>query len=210
MDLTYSFVGRISAADTAGDDTNPNRGFLESSIDRAYKQISQGLIEGLRMLGVEANFGQSNRGYKHLHDCFLSATGADLQVNGYKLIGSAQLRRQEGVLQHGSLLLDQEQSLMPQLLGLGAPKQENEHTKGPAFRRHTNLFDLIGPREIVEIERSLTKGFEICFGQAFEPGPITAFELSLARQNKHRFEIGQLSEPQNSGQKVNYAKDYLS
>ncbi len=52
--------------------------------------------------------------------CFATATGGEVLVEGVKVIGSAQLRSGGGMLQHGSLLLEDDQRLVQQLSG-GAP-----------------------------------------------------------------------------------------
>lgn len=74
---------------------------------QAYAKICEFLIQGWRSLGVELNYGQAGRGYIHNPNCFGTATGADLVLaNGSKLIGSAQLRRGDAILQHGSIRLN--------------------------------------------------------------------------------------------------------
>ncbi|MGF1478436.1 MAG: biotin/lipoate A/B protein ligase family protein [Cyanophyceae cyanobacterium] len=70
-----------------------------------YTQICQFLIVGWRSLGVELQYGARQR-YAQTHNCFRIATGADLvTADGRKLIGSAQLRQGQAVLQHGSMML---------------------------------------------------------------------------------------------------------
>jgi lipoate-protein ligase A len=39
-------------------------------------------------------------------DCFATTAGGEILVRGRKLVGSAQVRRGEAFLQHGSILLD--------------------------------------------------------------------------------------------------------
>lgn len=52
--------------------------------------------------------------------CFATAAGGEVMVDGFKVIGSAQLRSGGGMLQHGSLLLEDDQHLVRELSG-GAP-----------------------------------------------------------------------------------------
>jgi len=42
----------------------------------------------------------------HPASCFASSVGGEILVNGLKLVGSAQVRRGDAFLQHGSILLD--------------------------------------------------------------------------------------------------------
>jgi lipoate-protein ligase A len=99
-DLTYAVV-------TAG---------LSSKRLAAYTAICEFLIQGWRSLGLDLHYGSSGRGYIHNPSCFSTATGADLVLaNGYKFIGSAQMRRQEAILQHGSMRLSQDAGLFAQV-----------------------------------------------------------------------------------------------
>lgn len=99
-DLTYAII-------TSG---------LSSNRMKSYQQICEFLIQGWRSLGVELNYGKAGRGYIHNPNCFGTATAADLIMsNGYKLIGSAQKRRGNAILQHGSIRLNPDFSLFQQV-----------------------------------------------------------------------------------------------
>ncbi|MEB3341974.1 biotin/lipoate A/B protein ligase family protein [Okeania sp.] len=89
-DLTYSLI---------------TSGFSGSRIE-SYRTICEFLIQGWRSLGIELRYGSAGRGYINNPNCFGTSTGADLILsNGSKLIGSAQLRKQGAILQHGSMIL---------------------------------------------------------------------------------------------------------
>ena len=80
---------------------------LHRSHREAYCYICQFLVQGWRSLGLDLAFGTAGRGYIHNPSCFGTATGADLiTVQGEKFIGSAQLRRGNALLQHGSMVLN--------------------------------------------------------------------------------------------------------
>lgn len=101
-DLTYAVV---------------TSGFSGSRI-QAYKKICEFLIQGWQNLGVELDYGTAGRGYINNPNCFGTATGADLvTVDGIKLIGSAQLRRGNVILQHGSMRLKPDAELFKQVFG---------------------------------------------------------------------------------------------
>ncbi|MCC3433058.1 MAG: lipoate--protein ligase family protein [Microcoleus sp. PH2017_04_SCI_O_A] len=90
----------------------------ESSRLKAYHTICEFLIEGWRAIGVDLHYGEAGRGYIHNPNCFGTATGADLvTVDGCKLIGSAQLRRGDAILQHGSMRLQPDIGLFSQVFG---------------------------------------------------------------------------------------------
>jgi lipoate---protein ligase len=91
---------------------------FSGSRTQAYQQICAFLIHGWRSLGVELAYGEAGRGYIHNPNCFGTATGADLVTpDGVKLIGSAQLRRDPAILQHGSMQLTTDPGLFGQVFG---------------------------------------------------------------------------------------------
>lgn len=83
-----------------------------------YEYICQFLIQGWQSLGVDLHYGERGKGYIGNPNCFATATGADLVTKeGHKFIGSAQLRRGNAVLQHGSMLLNPHPQLFKQVFG---------------------------------------------------------------------------------------------
>lgn len=89
-DLTYAIV-------TSG---------LPASRRLAYEHLCGFLIAGWRSLGISLQYGRTGRSYARQENCFALATGADLVTDaGEKLIGSAQLRQGNAILQHGSMRL---------------------------------------------------------------------------------------------------------
>jgi lipoate-protein ligase A len=51
----------------------------------------------------------------HTGACFQGAVGGEVTVGGRKLVGSAQLRQGDALLQHGSLLLEDDQAVVAQV-----------------------------------------------------------------------------------------------
>jgi lipoate-protein ligase A len=103
-EITYSVIGPES-------DPRLARGVLES-----YRILSRALLEGLHRLGIPAEVveqlenvqqhaGAHPRASNQNPVCFEVPSNYEITVEGKKLIGSAQARRKEGVLQHGSLPL---------------------------------------------------------------------------------------------------------
>lgn len=174
-DLTYSFVG--TSRNKAG---GSRQGFLEASIAAAYRQICQGLILGLALVGVKVDLGAPDVPYRQHEDCFLATTGSDLQHAGKKIAGSAQLRRREGVLQHGSILLDQDQGEMKSLLALS----------GEPAVRHANLFAAAGRAvPLDELCQAIAHGFARAFAAEIFPGDLTASEIEHAIALCQRYRV---------------------
>ena len=94
-ELTYSVTGRAEEPVLAG-------GVLES-----YNRIAQALFLAVKELGVavEIKEGKTDPATAPNPVCFEVPSTYEITVNGKKLIGSAQARKKEGVLQHGSLPL---------------------------------------------------------------------------------------------------------
>ncbi|MBE9009299.1 lipoate--protein ligase family protein [Pseudanabaenaceae cyanobacterium LEGE 13415] len=85
---------------------------------QAYQKICEFLIQGWKRLGIELQYGEAGRGYIHNPNCFGTATGADLVTSkNIKLIGSAQLRRDNTILQHGSMQIQSDPLLFEQVFG---------------------------------------------------------------------------------------------
>ena len=88
-----------------------------------YKYICQFLINGWRSLGINLHYGNAAREYQNHHNCFATATGADLVTEeGKKAIGSAQLRQRRAILQHGSMTLQDNSDLFIKIFNEPAPQ----------------------------------------------------------------------------------------
>lgn len=93
-ELTYSIAVPESHPIAAG-------GIVES-----YRRISAALLAGLQALGAQADAQPRAAGHRAAGPvCFEIASHYEITVGGRKLVGSAQVRRKGGVLQHGSIPL---------------------------------------------------------------------------------------------------------
>jgi lipoate-protein ligase A len=94
-ELTYSVVMRL-------DDHGPRA---------LYKFINEGLLHGLKYMGVEAELTGEGADFRQFYKspssipCFSSSAKCEIQYKGKKLVGSAQRRYGQAILQHGSILL---------------------------------------------------------------------------------------------------------
>lgn len=97
-EITYSFVCPVS--------------YLKNgeNVIASYKEISQILIDAFKKLDIQLDFGGKPKA--HGNFCMLVSTGADLCYQGRKLIGSAQFRKENYILQHGSILYDYDRELL--------------------------------------------------------------------------------------------------
>jgi lipoate-protein ligase A len=109
-EITYSVTGPTAAG---------------ASLRESYGAINRLLCEALRLLGVRATTATSSapRRYPGLAPCFESPVEGELVVDNMKLAGSAQVRDGSAFLQHGSILLDDDQHVLPELTRTTASPQ---------------------------------------------------------------------------------------
>ncbi|HCR03660.1 MAG TPA: lipoate--protein ligase family protein, partial [Gemmatimonadetes bacterium] len=83
-----------------------------------YKWTNTCLAEGLASLGIPAEIAPEPPGPTPLDTgpCFQVAAGGEVTAGGRKLVGSAQVKMRNILLQHGSILVADDQGL---LAGLG-------------------------------------------------------------------------------------------
>jgi len=151
-ELTYSLVCK---------EEDLPRDILES-----YRLICGGLVKGLGLLGLEAEFRPVN----------------DVLVRGRKISGSAQTRRWGSVLQHGTILISPDVRLMFRVLRV-SPEKLSDKAISSVFERVTTIERELGRKPgFEEVREAMIKGFEGVLGVGFEEGDLTGEELELARK----------------------------
>jgi lipoate-protein ligase A len=97
------------------------------SLGEAYRQIHEMLAAALRRLGAEATLARTPSRLPGLGAgaCFAYPVGGEVIIGGHKVVGSAQVRQGTAFLQHGSLLLEDDQRLIAGISrGPAAPSGE--------------------------------------------------------------------------------------
>lgn len=91
---------------------------FDTSLRGAYARINALLLRALAALGVNARLAavRSRTPSPGLAPCFDEPAAGEIVVNGRKLVGSAQWRCDGALLQHGSILLHDDQALIGRLL----------------------------------------------------------------------------------------------
>ncbi|HYL20311.1 MAG TPA: hypothetical protein VEU74_01020 [Gemmatimonadales bacterium] len=87
------------------------------SLRGAYRAIHERLVAALRSLGADATLARhrpppSSTVVDHPASCFATHVGGEILVAGRKLVGSAQVRKGDAFLQHGSILLAGTQAIV--------------------------------------------------------------------------------------------------
>ncbi len=99
------------------------------SVTEVYSEISRALVSALQKICSEVSYETSQPNFQSLYKkqesipCFSASARYEVQINGRKLVGSAQRRYsaeglQDVVLQHGSILLGTEHKLLADVLNL--------------------------------------------------------------------------------------------
>lgn len=99
-ELTYSFICPVKYLNSS------------DSVILSYKEISSALITGFRKLKIELAFAENKKPNAKFDYCMFISSGADLSYEGKKLIGSAQFRKNNYLLQHGSILINYNKQLI--------------------------------------------------------------------------------------------------
>ena len=101
-------------------------------LQAAYRAVHQTLRHALADLGADATLATSPD-RQHAVDagaCFAQPVGGEIMVGGRKVVGSAQMRQGNVFLQHGSILLDDDQHMVARLTRGDPP----EGTEAPLNR----------------------------------------------------------------------------
>lgn len=177
----------------------PEAAGLPASVTAAYRLLSIGLAEGLRLLGIEPEFLKPvprKRAESPAHAvpegsreaatpassgradlsalCFEAPSWYELAAAGKKLVGSAQLRRFGGLLQHGSLLLRLERERVAPLVG-------GSGSAAAVLQAATSLEEVLGRYlPFDEAVEAMQEGFRRALGWVLEPGDLSTREEKKA------------------------------
>jgi lipoate-protein ligase A len=145
----------------------------DGGIYRTHNMIVEALLRSFDLLGARLDLtsrsSDSNirstyaTGALTNAACFASSARHEATHNGRKVIGSAQRRFGDVVLQHGSILLTNDHLLLPELLGLSDEDRARMHAL--LERETASLSDICGrPISIPEAAEALRERFvpEIC------------------------------------------------
>jgi lipoate-protein ligase A len=82
-------------------------------LQQAYLEIHRMLLQALHALGAPATMAPAQAPAKlDAGACFARPVGGEIMIAGKKVVGSAQLREGDALLQHGSILLRDDQEVV--------------------------------------------------------------------------------------------------
>ena len=149
-EVTYSFIAPEKC--------------VADDILQSYRHICSGLVSGLKFLGIDAQFAPLN----------------DIISHGKKISGNAQTRRQDCVLQHGTLLLDVDVGTMFSLLRVPSQKLRDKMI-ADAKDRVTSVRHVLKKEVSYDTAAAaLKRGFATALKLDLHGGSPTKSELTLA------------------------------
>jgi lipoate-protein ligase A len=193
-ELTYSVCGPLDEPRLSG-------GVLES-----YRALSEALLSALHTLNIPAEAHEKPSAAPPTHAvhhptaqiapenalladngrnnpvCFEVPSSYEITVGGKKLIGSAQARRKEGVLQHGSLPLHGDLTRVVQVLAF--PDEVARQAAVQRLVQRATTAEAVLGRALAwqEAAEAFVAAFERELNLSLLPGELTASEVSRARE----------------------------
>lgn len=149
----------------------------------SYYRLSLALQDGLRRLGVPATLAPESAAGGPVHGpaCFDRPSAHEILLRGRKLVGSAQMRRGGGILQHGSILIEPRIAKLRACLRLPQDSDGSTVEDGSA-RIEDGVAGLaeVGVTQPRRIAVALGDAFAERFGVGLVQAPLQPEELAAA------------------------------
>ncbi len=162
-EMTYSLSLPISDELAQGD------------VVESYRRISLALLAALSYLQLMPQSEPAAKGNSGLGPiCFEVPSHYEITVEGRKLIGSAQVRRKQGILQHGTLPIEADVAAICDVLRY-ASDDERTLAKQHVHERALNLHEATGNSEIQwsHVADAYVQGFAETFDVDFIEGHLS-------------------------------------
>lgn len=172
-ELTYSVTAPAEEPRVAG------------SVLESYQRLARALLTALRELHVPVEMKESapqSAGGSPNPVCFEVPSAYEITVHGKKLIGSAQARKKEGVLQHGSLPLTGDLTRICQALTFD-DEAARARAAARLLARAATVESVLGRAVNWETAaQAFVRGFEAELGLKFEESGLSASETARAEE----------------------------
>ncbi|WP_236639372.1 biotin/lipoate A/B protein ligase family protein [Pelosinus sp. UFO1] len=161
---------------------------IPKTITASYRYFSNGLLVGLRELGIQAQMTVPAAAYGQRKKqpasaaCFDAPSHYEVTVEGRKLAGSAQVRKNGVILQHGSLLLRFFAEQFVELLRLPSV-EKRQQTAQMLKGRATAIEDVLG-RTVTwqEVYHPMPEAFGAALGIKLVSGELTEEEKRVSKE----------------------------
>lgn len=158
---------------------------VEGDILTSYRRLSRALQVGLEKLGIHSESAPYKKNGSNSPVCFETPSAYEITVNGRKLIGSAQVRRQKAVLQHGSLPLWGDITRICDAL-IYPDELSRETAREQVKGRATTVEEVLGERVLWQAAAdAMLQAFAETFDLELEDGELTPQESLRLEQLRH-------------------------
>ncbi len=172
-ELTYSVTAPLDEPRVAG------------SVLESYNRLAQALLLAVQSLNLSVEMKEHAPAAPHQSAgpvCFEAPSTYEITVNGRKLVGSAQARRKEGVLQHGTLPLAGDLARITHCL-VFADEPSRTAAAEKLLARATTVEAALGIAAGWETAaRAFVAGFEAGLALTFQRGEVSASEAARAEE----------------------------
>lgn len=152
---------------------------IGSTPKEAYYLINSAISTGLAILGIRTDTKPHSKTSSHFHNnilakeesflCFQNYSISDITVNYKKLVGSAQMRKRNTFLQHGSILL--------------APYSIPQNNSYCAEKNRTNISAILNKKTTTRtVKEAIKSGFETVFNCTFYNSKLTNQENKIKEE----------------------------
>lgn len=188
-ELTYAVIGPLH---------EPR---LQGSVLESYQRLSQALLKALTLLHIPAQAKPlsstsasapssspplpTSSSNSSNPVCFETPSNYEILATGKKIIGSAQARRKDGVLQHGSFPLYGDLTRILQVLAFPDEKSRQE-AKARLLQHATTAEEVLGePLSWQAAANAFIQAFEQTLDLRFVKADLSGFEIARAEELYH-------------------------
>jgi len=160
----YHDYGNLNYAFTV----NKNHPLIPNDIIEGYRVFSMGVVKGLKILGLNADFRPPNT----------------IQINDKKISGMAGSLNWDVAFHHGTLLVSSNLSILSEVLNLPEEKLTAKLRSVRSVRDTVTTLRYMLGRDVTihEVKEALIKGFENTYEIRLVKGKLTKDEEELAQE----------------------------
>jgi lipoate-protein ligase A len=160
--------------------------FNNRDVSQFYKNIHIPFVQTLNQLGIPASFEKVQPDFRSIYKtdrsllCFATSAKHEVEIDGKKLIGSAQRIYENAILQHGSLLIGAFHEEIVNFLEI----QESARTRMKRYiQEHTGYLNLYqNTISLTQLSREISEEFRRTYDIHFTDFSTNPFLASLTEQ----------------------------
>ena len=155
--------------------------YKENDLYQSYRLISKALVNAFKTIGIDAYLSKRSHSQfsKSSNPCFSFPTPNEIEIDGKKIVGSAQKRNNKALLQHGSIPISVDYQLYASGTG----------SRADIIKQSMTTLSEVSTKARDDLSQSLINSF-----QAFIGDTIKEFEFNV----KDRKAIAEIEKKYNS------------